>query len=421
MKVNLEKNKGQQIYTITQGQEFLGCLVIDSMVGGRSCGGLRMLPDIDQEEISGLASSMTLKYGFLGLPQGGAKAGVRGNPESPKSQRRKQLKDFAAAVSPLLRSHAYVPGTDMGTDNSDIRYLLRSAGLPIKFRELRGTHSGYYTALTVMAGVEQAVKHLGLKLDGCTVAIEGFGKVGSALAELLTSANASVVAISTSKGAIYNPQGLDVKKLTKLTAKKGSRVVEAYRDAKNMDCAELLELPVDILCPCARHNSLNIDNAESVQARIVCPGANNPVTHDAEYILSERGVLCMPDFVTNCGGVLGGTMEFASVSRSRIESFIRCHIGRRIAWVLQEAEQHRVLPRKIAVAVARRGFRRVQQNATYPTPWRRLFGFGLELYRRGFIPGSLVAILSLPYFEKSLERGFPLENHGSNIPGGYLD
>ena len=213
MQAYLEKENGQLIYTVTQDGEVSGYVAIDSLVAGRSCGGLRMLPDIEKEEMSGLARSMTLKYGFLGLPQGGVKAGVRGDPAAPRDLRWKQLKAFGGAIAHLLRTRRYVPGNDMGTENEDIRYMLGSIGFPIKRRELHDNHSGYYTACTVLAGIRQGSRHLGLTLEGSTVAIEGFGKVGGALAELLAEANAKVVAISTSRGAIYDPRGLDVKHL----------------------------------------------------------------------------------------------------------------------------------------------------------------------------------------------------------------
>ncbi len=124
--------------------------------------------------------------------------------------------------------------------------------------------------------------------------------------------------ISTSRGALYNPEGLNVDRLVRLTEEAGSRVVEFYHDAEFVDREKLLELPVDILCPCARWNSLNMSNAPRIPAQVISPGANNPITPDAEHALFERGVLCFPDFVTNCGGVLGGTMEFASVSRGQL-------------------------------------------------------------------------------------------------------
>ena len=185
------------IQTVTRGDEVLGFVAIDSMIGGRSCGGLRMLPDVDEAEIAGLARAMTLKYGFLGLPQGGAKAGVRGDPEAPAEARRDRLLEFGRAIELLLRSRAYAPHADMGTDNAMIRELLQGIGLKVKARELRGMDSGYYTALTALAGIKQGARHIELDLSRASVAIEGFGKVGGALGGLLAAAQVRVVAVST--------------------------------------------------------------------------------------------------------------------------------------------------------------------------------------------------------------------------------
>ena len=140
----------------------------------------------------------------------------------------------------------------MGTDTTDIRYMLKAVGMRLKRREFRSNRSGYYTAVTVFTGAKHATLHLGLRLSGCTVAIEGFGKVGSALGNLFAQADTRVLAISTSRGAIFNPKGLDMRRLNQLAAEVGSRVVDLYTDAERIDHSALLELPVDItlsLCP----------------------------------------------------------------------------------------------------------------------------------------------------------------------------
>lgn len=290
----------------------------------------------------------------------------------------------------------------MGTQNTDIRYMLNSVGIRVGHRELQNNSSGFYTAHSVLVGVIQSARHIGLNLSRCTVAIEGFGNVGKPLAILLAKVGIKVIVISTSRGALYNPQGLKVDRLVRLADEEGSRVVEVYREAEFIDREALLELPVDILCPCARWNSIRPDNADRISARIICPGANDPITSDAERALFKRGVLCLPDFVTNCGGVLGGTMEFASVNRERITAFIEHYIGERIAWLLKEAKAKCVLPREVAVPLALQRFQQVRQGAHHPTPIGRLFKAGLELYRRGWIPGPLVGTLSQYYFKRTL-------------------
>ena len=249
------------LWTVTRGGETLGYVAIDTLVGGRAQGGLRLLPDVDEAELRGLARAMTLKYGFLGLPQGGAKAGVRGDPDAPLGERRARLRAFGEAIAPLLRQGIYVPGTDMGTDNDDIRALLAAAGAPARRRQSRGADSGDYTALTVFAGVQAALRHGGAELAGRAVAIEGFGKVGAALARLVAGAGGRVVAISTSRGALHEPDGLDVPRLLAVAGAAGSAVVDEIPEARRLEREALLELPVDVLCPCARHNSIHAGNA----------------------------------------------------------------------------------------------------------------------------------------------------------------
>ena len=389
-------------FTAIHNGKVLGYIAIDSTIRGRSSGGLRMHPDIGESEIQSLARTMTLKYGFLGLPQGGAKAGVFGDPEAPQMERRERLVEFGQSVADILHTRTFIPHADMGTDNGDIRFMLNSLGIRVPRRDLQGNSSGYYTALSVSAGVKKSATHLGIDLLQCTVAIEGFGNVGRPLASLLSLAGVKVVAISTSQGGLYNPQGLEVDELIRLSDETGSGVVKVYRKARFITREALLELPVDILCPCARWNSLDMSNAARIATRVICPGANNPVTPDAERALSERGVLCLPDFVTNSGGVLGGTMEFASVSRESIVSFIDRYIGGCIGWLLDESRVKKLLPREIVVPLALQRFEQAARCAANPTLLGRLFEAALECYRRGWIPSSLVAILSLPYFHRKM-------------------
>ncbi len=402
MELRFRDEKNSRIFTATHHGNVLGYVAIDSTIRGRSSGGLRLLPDIDETEIQTLAHSMTLKYGFLGLPQGGAKAGVFGNPDASRQERLERLVEFGHAIKPLLQTKAYIPYSDMGTQNSDVRYMLNAVGIRVSSRDLQNSTSGFYTAISVLTGVLQAARHIGLNLSGCTAAVEGFGSVGSSLAGLLAGEGIKVIAISTGRGALYNPSGLDVDRLMRLAEEVGSRVVEVYREAERIDRGKLLELPVDILCPCARWNSLTMSNVSRISARVISPGANNPITPDAEHALFERAVLCLPDFVTNCGSVLGGTMEFASVRREKITAFIGRHIGIRIASLLNEARSKHESLREVAVAFALRRFKHIAQSAELPTPIDRLFHLGLEFYRHGWIPGRLVAPLALSYFKKRL-------------------
>lgn len=404
MKLSTTTDGDERLHLVTDGDETVGFVAVDSTVGGRAFGGLRLLPDIDAAEMRGLARAMTLKYGFLGLPHGGAKAGVRGDPEAPQAERRARLVAFGRAIAPVLLSREYSPGADMGTDNADIRHMLAEVGVPASRRELRTTRSGsgYFTAYTVFVAAREAARRTRGELAGATVAIEGFGKVGAALAGLFDAAGARVIAVSTTHGAIHGEGGLDVKRLLAAEAERGSRFVQGLPEAEPIEKTTLLELPVDILAPCARHDSVHAGNVARIAARIVCPGANNPVTPEAESVLFDRGVLSVPDFVANCGGVLGAAMSYFAISPERIEAFMSGHFGARIGWILDHAAREGVLPRAVAVPLSRRRFAEIQAAAAHATPAGRLRGAALGLYRHGLVPGSLMAARALPHFAQTM-------------------
>jgi len=398
MAATYEKTETGLICRVEDGG-LVGYVVIDSTVRGRSCGGLRIAPDVSEDEIRILARSSTLKFGFPGLPQGGAKAGVCGDPDAPRAERLDRLVEFGRAIHDVLRDGSYMPSADMGTTNTDMRHMLSAVGVRVPRRALQECDSGYYTACSVLGGVITAAGHTGVDLAGATVAVEGFGKVGGALAGLLAEAGVKVVAVSTSRGALHNPQGLAVGKLTELARDAGSRVVEVYAGADRIERSALLALPVDILCPCARHHSLHAGNAGRVRARVICAGANNPLTREAEEALISRGVLCLPDFVTNCGGVLGGTMAFASIPHEKIRRFIVASIGSAVRALLAEASRSGLPLRAVAEAAALRRFESVKQRAEHPSLRGRMMSAGLSLYRHGLIPGRLVGALAPKYFE----------------------
>ena len=383
-----------------KGGEPFGWVVVDSAVGGRSCGGLRMLPDVSEEELRLLARAMTLKFGLLGLPQGGAKAGVRFDPEAPEQERAARLEQFGRAIRPLLCSRLYLPFADMGTDNQAIRRMLRAVGAPVRRRELRGERSGFWTACGVFAAARRACRHLGWALEGRTAAVEGFGKVGGALARLLAAAGVRVTAVATSRGALFDPRGLDVDRLSRLAGRAGSALVEEYREADRLPRERLVEAPADILAPCARHHSIHAGNAGSVRARLIVPGANVPLTAEAEGELEARGVLCLPDFLANAGGVLGGTMEFAGLPGARIRRLLDGALERLAGWLLEESAARRCCLRPLAEAAALARHAEVRRRAESPGWSGRLFEAGLELYRRGLIPAVLVGRLAPLYFRR---------------------
>jgi glutamate dehydrogenase (NAD(P)+) len=390
------------LQVVRDGGQILGFVAIDTTVRGRALGGLRLAPDVTAEEVTGLARAMTLKYGLAGLPQGGAKAGVLGDPEAPEGERRARLQAFARAIAPLLMARVYQPDTDMGTRAEDIHAMLETVGLRIGRRALRSDRSGHYTALTVLAGARAALSRRGARLENATAAIEGFGAVGGSLATLLDRAGARVVAVSTSRGALHDPRGLDVPRLEELAARHGSAFVLEYREAERVAPEALRELPVDLFSPCARPGSIGAESAARVQARAISSGANDPIEPQAEAILAERGVIVVPDFVANMGGVLGGTMRFAAVGERRIEAFLLTSVGAWIDALLARAEEEGVPTRQIAVPLARERFEAIRWRAEHPGRAGRVVDAIVELHRRRLLPRPLVGAFAPRWFEAAL-------------------
>ena len=388
------------VVTSAPGGEPLGLVCVDSTVNGRARGGLRFLPDVTPHELELLARAMTLKYGFLGLPQGGAKAGVFGDPDVPPAERAACLRRFAEAAVHLLRSRAYVPDADMGTTGGDIQHMLECVGVRVPRREYRGGRSGLYTAATVFESARAAAAVAGLPLAGARVAIEGFGRVGQPLAAMFARADARVVAISTRRGGLHDPRGLDVAALRARAEAGGEPAVLESGLGGRVAPADLKALPSDIFCPCARHDSVGSGEAEAIPARIISCGANAPITPPADARLRQRGILCVPDFVANSGGVLGGTMEFASWRPGEILEFCDHRFRPRVASLFEEARQSGTSVREVAEAYARRRFAEVKHAAERGSWQRRGTAAALGAYREGWLPARLVRRLSDGYFRR---------------------
>jgi len=360
-----------------------GWLAVDSVIDGHFCGGLRMLPNVSAPELAALARAMTLKHGFLGIPHGSAKAGILCSEDASGEKRARLLAAFGRKVEDLLAARIYLPGSDMGTSDKDIRDMLGNLGIRVPRRALRGQESGWYTSLTVIAAAGVASVARGFDLRGATVAIEGFGDVGGAVA-----------------------QGLDVAELRRASREHGSEVVDHYQDAKKIDREFLLELDVDLLVPCARHHSVHADNVDKIKARAISCGANVPATEEAEKLLAERGILCIPDFVANAGGVLGGTMEFAGIRPPSIVSFVNTHFSRQVSLVIDRVRQEGAYIREVAERIAMERFARMRGASGNHSPRKRVFSFAMELYRNGLIPSLCVGALARPYFQRRIEGIF---------------
>lgn len=386
--------------TLDEGANLQGYLAIDSTINDRCYGGVRMASDLSPDLITKVARAMTLKYGFVGLPVGGAKAGIAADPEMPQDRKRELLKSFSQTLRPFLQTKTYIPGSDLGTTDDDISFMLTSIGLKVPPRSLAPQLSGFYTGITVFTAAISAARHIGLDLSRATVAIEGFGSVGTSTAQAFWKNGIRVVAISTSRGAIYNEKGLDIGALIKLHHRAGNQVVNEFARGEKIDKSRLAELDIDIFSPCAQPYSINSDNANRVLARIISPGANAPLTDEAEQILFQRGILSIPDFIANCGGILGTSMKRTGLKEDFIRRFMGQKISEQVPKVIKAAEKENVTLRVYAERIAEERFLRAKAVAEKRNIPSRAFNFALELYRKGILPYWLVTPIASGYFER---------------------
>jgi glutamate dehydrogenase/leucine dehydrogenase len=334
-----------------------GVVVVDttSLVG--AAGGTRMLPDITTREIFGLARAMTYKFAMLDFPIGGAKAGIWAVPEAQGSRRKEFMLAFGAAVKPLLASGLTL-AADMGTDNDDVATFFEGAGLPSKFtglslQQIEGEPlEDHCTGYGVVVAARAACSLAGLDLKGARVAIEGFGKVGGGVARYMHQAGGKVVAISNIHGTAYSEQGLNIPELLQSKKKSGDRALQDYRKARKLKSGALYTLPVDILIPGARPYVITKKNAQRVKAKIISSIANIPITDEAEDILFDRGILSVPDFISNAGGVVLGVVDALGGTADDVFRILRDFLGPLTGRVLTEAKEQKQVPRKLAVSQA---------------------------------------------------------------------
>jgi hypothetical protein len=264
--------------------------------------------------------------------------------------------------------------------------------------------SGYYTALSVLVTALESAQLTGIDFRSSTTVIEGFGSVGSNVARLFSERGSKIVAVSTSSGAIYNQNGLNVKELLALKQKYGNKFVLQKWDWKKIPLYCLLELPCDLLVPAALGRSINTRNASKIEAKVVCPGANIPVTFEAERILTDRGILSVPFFVSNCGGVLGNSMQFWGIPPRKIEIYFFQHLADRYRKALQLIIPSSDYPRKIMEDYALKNFSKVKRRAETKSLKNTIFWHGVRVFKSTkIIPKLLVQAVSERYFREKLE------------------
>jgi glutamate dehydrogenase (NAD(P)+) len=375
-----------------------GYLVLDSFVGGEAHGGLRIAADVTAERLREAARTMTLKYGWAGLPVGGAKAGILVPNGTKELDRTLMIRNFGRAIEPFLTSGRYVPGEDMGSTVDDIKVLLRAAGLHPKPWSLMFAASGLYTGVGVCAAALATAAVLDLPAKDLRVSIEGFGTVGSSAARRFHQAGAKVVAVSTIKGGLYDENGLDVPALLSLRRRHGDDCVLRYEKGEALKSTSLVAVPAHVFCPCGVMHSITMENVGSVRAGIVCPGANVPATDEAQTVLEERGVAFIPDFVANCGGVMGSSMSRAGLQRDEVAAIVARRLHEKTELLVIDAREQQRTLRDMATELSLRDFAEAKARYEQKSATQALLRLGVGIYRRGLVPRPLLRPLGRRYY-----------------------
>ena len=299
---------------------FQGFRVTHNVARGPSKGGIRYHPDVTVDEVRALAMWMTWKCALMGIPFGGAKGGVVCDPKKmSRSELERMTRRFTSEIINEIGPEKDIPAPDVGTDGSTMAWIFDTYSMN-KGHSVLGVVTGKPLAIGGSLGrveatargslfcIRDAVAKLDQRLAGMTVAVQGFGNVGSYLANFLHQEGALVVAISDSTTALYNPKGIDVP--AAFAYKAEHRTLAGLKDAETITDEELLLLDVDILAPCALEQVITEQNAHQVRASIICEGANGPVTPAADAILEDKGVLILPDVLANAGGVVVSYFEW---------------------------------------------------------------------------------------------------------------
>jgi glutamate dehydrogenase (NAD(P)+) len=334
------------IHVHEPGLGLRGTLVIDNVAMGPAIGGLRMAPDVSTGECFRLARAMTMKNAAAGIPHGGGKSVLYGDARTPRERKELLVRGFAHA---LRNESDYIFGPDMGTDETCMAWVKeevgRAVGLP---REIGGIPLDEIgaTGFGVRHAAEIATRFLNFELSGARVVVQGFGAVGTHAARFLAEQGCTIVAVADTQGAVTNPSGLDVQAL--LEHKRSGRSVTDFPDGERINGDALIGVDCEIWIPAARPDVIHEDNVDRLRTKLVVPGANIPMTAGAERILHERGILTVPDFIANAGGVICAAMEYHGATQQAALEAIEERIRANTEVVLEDAQQRGILPSQAA-------------------------------------------------------------------------
>ena len=299
---------------------FTGYRVQHSISRGPGKGGVRYAPDVSLDEVRALASWMTWKCAVVNIPFGGAKGGIICDPHKMSQGELERLtRRYTAELIEFIGPEKDVPAPDVGTNEQTMAWMMDTysmhmrqtvtsvvTGKPVELGGSRGRLEATGRGISVVC--DQAMKYLGMSIEGCRVIIQGFGNVGSNAAKLMFEKGYKIIGIAEYDGGLFNADGIDINAL--LRHKAQNRTVTGFAGAEAVDQHELITRECDILIPAATENVITSKNAADLKCRILCEGANGPTTIPADAILAEKNVFILPDILANAGGVSASYFEW---------------------------------------------------------------------------------------------------------------
>ena len=347
---------------------FTGIRVLHNTSRGPAKGGIRFDMAVNLDEVKALAAWMTWKCAVVNIPFGGAKGGVICDPlKMSVGELERVTRRYTAGIIATLGPDSDVPAPDVNTNERVMAWLMDTysmhvghtvnavtTGKPVEMGGSLGRREA--TGRGVMIATMQALDHLKIEMKGATVAVQGFGNVGSIGAQLLAEAGCRVVAISDRTGGWHNPKGIDIEDA--MAHAKKTRNLEGYGKGTAITNEQLLELDVDVLVPAAMENVITTKNAKNVRAKVICEGANGPTTAAADAILDEKGIFVIPDILANAGGVTVSYFEWVQNrggyywDEATVNERLKNIMVSSFRDVLKLSQQHKVNMRTAAYMVA---------------------------------------------------------------------
>jgi glutamate dehydrogenase (NAD(P)+) len=342
-----------KLYDPKTGMKAVVC--IDSTVLGPAKGGVRMRPDVSENEAFRLARAMTFKCAIAGLPFGGGKSVIFADAKAlTPEQKEAMVRAFGAGLKNIAPSE-YVTAPDMNMPEETMRWIAEANGnkncVTGKPADMGGLpHELGSTGFGVFHSTKVAADHLGIDLKNATFAVEGFGNVGQFAVKFLTEVGAKCVAVSDSKGVIQKMDGLDYEKLMSVKAEK--KTVTEYGEGEVLEGNRILDVECDILITAAIKDLIKISDVSRIKSKLIVEGSNIPMSAETEDELHKKGVLVIPDFVANAGGVISSYVEFIGGSEEDMWKMVEKKITQNTKAVLKRLVG-KTCPRAIATEIAK--------------------------------------------------------------------